>query len=124
MRPRSSRARLTKAPNPPSTVPSHPTSWGEKAEDVADWLKNKPDSVGLDANHFPIVDKRVEKDGTVVICKSGAKSLKGTKLDYLRFSAAEAALHLGGMEYDTREGFNPDGEMTAKIEYYGNIFPA
>lgn len=52
-----------------------------------------------------------------MICKIGDEDLKGTKLDYLRFDAAEAALHLGGMEYGTWEGFNPDGKRTAKIEY-------
>ena len=84
---------------------------------MADWLKRKPDSVKLDANHFAILDRGAENDGTVVICKIGDKDLKGSKLDYLRFDASEAALHLGGMEYGTWEEFNPDGEWTAKIDY-------
>lgn len=90
---------------------------GKKVEDAADWMKNKPDNVALDANHFVILDKRAEKDGTVVLCKIGDKDLKGTQLDYLRFGAKEGATHLGGMEYGTWEGFNPDGGHTAKIEY-------
>lgn len=84
---------------------------------MADWLKRKLDSVKLDANHFAILDREAENDGTVVNCKIGDKDLKGSKLDYLRFDVSEAALHLGGMEYGTWEEFNPDGDWTVKIEY-------
>lgn len=58
-----------------------------------------------------------EKDDTIVICRIGDNHLKGTNLDYLRFHAGVAVLHLAGMEYGTWEELNPDGKRTAKIEY-------
>lgn len=90
---------------------------GMKVEDVAEWLKKKPDSVDLDPHHFAVLDRRAEKDGTVVICRIGDERLNGDQLDYLRFGANEASLHLGGMEYGTWEEFRENGMDTAVIEY-------
>jgi hypothetical protein len=90
---------------------------GEKVEDVAEWLKQKPETVDLDAHHFVILDRRAEKDGAVVVCRIGDAHLEGDKLDYIRFPAEMASLHLGGMEFGTWEDFNFDGSATAKIEY-------
>lgn len=116
-RPKENLAKIYKeALNLPLTDPSHLTS-SKSVEDAADWLKEKPDSVDLDTHHFAILDQRTGSNGAIVICKIGEMNLKGDKLDYLRFDAAEAALHLGRMEYGTWEGSIPDGTKTAKIEY-------
>jgi hypothetical protein len=99
--------------------PSYPYSdfVGQKVTDVAQWLKLKPETADLDEHHFVILDRRAEKDGTVVVCRIGDAHLEGDKLDYIRFPAEMASLHLGGMEFGTWEDFNGDGSGTAKIEY-------
>jgi hypothetical protein len=96
----------TKAPIDPSFQSGFV---GKKVEDVAEWLKNKPDYVDLEEYHFAILDRGAEEDKTVVACRIGDAELKGDKLDRVRFPAKMSALHLGGMEYGTREECMGDG---------------
>lgn len=97
------------------------TVWnGKKVEDAAAWLKELPSDRQLDAHHFAILDKRAAEDETMVICRVGTEKdgkLQGDELDYLRFPANEAAVHLGGMEPDMWDGFSDGGRGSAKIEY-------
>lgn len=86
---------------------------GKKVEEVAKWLQEKPDDVDLDSHHFAILDRRTEKDGTIVICRIGNKDLEGDQLDYTRLEANSASLHLDGMEYGTWEELS----ATTEIEY-------
>ena len=93
---------------------------GKTIEDAAEWLKNKPDGVDLEAHHFAILDGCAERDGSVVVCKIGDKDLNGSELDYSRYSARGASNFLRGMEYGEWEelkepAINP--KKSAEIEY-------
>ncbi|KAF1988476.1 hypothetical protein K402DRAFT_391707 [Aulographum hederae CBS 113979] len=93
---------------------------GKKVEDVAEWIMKKPDDVDVDSHFFAIVDRRAEKDTTLVVCRIGDKYLKGEELSAMRFSAHDASLHLGGMEFGLWEDFvgeDGKGGGLEKIEY-------
>ena len=89
---------------------------GKKVEDVANWLKNKADNIDLDDHHFAILDRGAKGEETVVVCRIGDKNLKGDNLDWIRFPASRASLHLAGMEFGEWEDFRGDGRP-ADIKY-------
>lgn len=73
---------------------------GKTVEDVAKWMRKKPESVNFDDHHFVLLDKRAEKDGTVIVCRIGGMLLDEPEdLDYMRKSAFEASAMLQGMNY-------------------------
>lgn len=84
----------------------------KKAEDVAEWLKDKPNDVDLDEHHFAILDRGAEEDETVVVCRIGDAHFKGDKLDWIRFPAKTS----GGMDYGNWEDFRGEGPPS-KIKY-------
>ena len=55
---------------------------GKKVEDVANWLKKKPDTVDLDPRHFVILDKGAAEN-TIIVCRLGNAEHKGDALYYI-----------------------------------------
>ncbi|KAL8862176.1 MAG: hypothetical protein Q9178_001632 [Gyalolechia marmorata] len=50
--------------------PSSPSPFvGKSLEDVAQWLRGKPQSVYLDARFFGVLDKQTAKSGKVAVCR-------------------------------------------------------
>ncbi|KAF2113500.1 hypothetical protein BDV96DRAFT_661639 [Lophiotrema nucula] len=89
---------------------------GKKVEDVADWLRNKPDSTDLDLHHFAILDKTAQ-DGKIVICRIGGPKLKDqSDLDFMRLSALDGTQFLRGISAGMWEEAKEDYGK-AKIEY-------
>jgi hypothetical protein len=89
---------------------------GKKVEDAAEWLRNKPETIDLDAHHFAILD-RTAQDGKIVICRIGGRKLDDQNdLDYMRFDALEGAQLLRGATANTWEEAKEDAGQ-AKIEY-------
>lgn len=89
---------------------------GWTVQNVADWLRNKPETVDLDPRHLAILDRKA-KDRTIVVCKIGDKALEGDRLDYLRRDASDAACFLLGIDYADWEFRSADGKNSARIEY-------
>lgn len=90
------------------TEPPIPDGWtspwiGKSVEDVAKWLRAKPDFVDLDSNYFAVLDAKAV-DGTVVVCKIGDKQTKGDEITMVRDQARHSSTHLAGMEYYERGG--------------------
>ncbi|KAL8753157.1 MAG: hypothetical protein Q9184_005507 [Pyrenodesmia sp. 2 TL-2023] len=42
---------------------------GKSLEDVAHWLRGKPQSVDVDDRYFGVLDKQAEKSGKIAICR-------------------------------------------------------
>ena len=89
---------------------------GQTVEDVAEWLKQKPASVDLDAHHFAILDRKSGKDRSIVVCKIGDIDLKGDRLNYHRYPAQRASTLLMGIEYGEWEETSPE-ESSTIIQY-------
>ena len=70
---------------------------GSKVEDVAEWLREKPDSVDLDSNHFAVLDARAV-DKSIVLCKIGDRKLRGDSLSLTRHLARSSSNFLMGMD--------------------------
>lgn len=63
-------------------------------EDVANYVKNKPDDADLDIHFFAVLDKSTV-NGKVVICRQGGKYLRDMDdLDFLCVDAEEGAAEL------------------------------
>lgn len=70
-----------------------------KVEEVARWLREKPDTVDLDGHHFAVLDDQ-SVDGSVLVCNIGDKELQGNALDYRRWESGKAACTIiMGLEY-------------------------
>ena len=70
-----------------------------KAEDVAKWLKGKPDGVDLDSQHFAVLDANTVEDKKILVFKIGDIDRKGHELDSFRFDPQRAAGFLAGLEW-------------------------
>lgn len=76
-----------------------------------------PDTVGLDAHHFVVLDKGAEKDGTMIVCGVGGTLLKNPEdLSYMQMEVAEGGLLLMGLEVWKWEKRKMDAE-TSELEY-------
>lgn len=60
---------------------------GKKAEDVAKWLKDRPEDADIDIHFFTILDKSA-KEGSIVVGRQGGYNLKD--LDNLEFIRLDA----------------------------------
>lgn len=92
---------------------------GSTLEEVARWLRNKPEDTDLDSHHFGVVDKRSAVEGTVLLCKIGDKDLNGNDVTCRTEHARDAGNFLLGLEYGEWEQSLPSAKDTAlnKVEY-------
>ncbi|KAF2717422.1 hypothetical protein K431DRAFT_233168 [Polychaeton citri CBS 116435] len=89
---------------------------GQRVEEVAKWLKQKPDTADLDGHHFAIIDRISGEDKSIIVCKIGDKDLQGDKVDYRRYLARRASTMLQGLEYGEWEEIHRNPTDT-KIQY-------
>lgn len=106
----------TKGTKPPISS-SYKSPWvGKKVEDVAGWLKNKPEEADIDINFFAVLDKSAMK-GEVVICRIGGPELKDMeKLHLLRLKAYEAVQQIYVAQFGNWED-EEERSGRAEIEY-------
>ena len=79
-------------------IESWTSPWiGNKVEEVAEWLREKPDTVDLDSNHFGVLDATAVGK-SVVLCKIGDSKLRGESLSLTRHSAQSSSNFLMGMD--------------------------
>lgn len=94
---------------------------GKKAEEVAGWLRAKPDDVDIDMHFFAILD-RTAKDGFVVMGRQGGYRLEDlNNLEFIRTDPYDAGLTLYGQNIglweDTRAGSSVPQENLDNIKY-------
>jgi hypothetical protein len=103
------------------TKPPIPTSLksgflGKKAEDVVEWLRQKPKDDDVDGNFFAILDKTAS-EGKVVIGRLGGYDLEDMEsLEFMRMEAEMAALILRAIQPGRWEEVR-DSTGTAEVEY-------
>ena len=91
---------------------------GSKLEDLAEWLRNKPDILDLDPHHFAVLDAGAQGwPKSIVLCKIGDRELNGGKVDCMRYRADFAGSSLFSLNIGEWENRNPDGKKSAKIDY-------
>jgi hypothetical protein len=89
---------------------------GKKAEDVATWLKNKPEEADIDTHFFAILDKSAEK-GLMVTGRQGGYDLKDTNnLEFIRLNAEYATASLYAAQPGTWED-TKESRGLAEIQY-------
>lgn len=85
----------TQAPiNPSSSSPFI----GKSLEDVAQWLRGKPQSVDVDARFFGVLDKQTAKSGKVAVCRLNDPNVEKEVAWCILKSAEESTLYLGGLD--------------------------
>jgi hypothetical protein len=70
---------------------------GSTVEAAARWLREKPDTVDLDSNHFAVLNNEAV-NGIVLICKIGDQKLQDDALSIRWQSARHSSNFLNGME--------------------------
>ncbi|KAL8991388.1 MAG: hypothetical protein Q9169_007880 [Polycauliona sp. 2 TL-2023] len=73
---------------------------GKGLDDVAAWLRGKPESVDVESRYFGVLDKQAAISGKVAICRlNDPKVTKEVAWCILR-KAEESSLFLGGLDSD------------------------
>lgn len=89
---------------------------GWKGEDVAKWLKSKPEEAAIDVHFFAIVDKSAEK-GFLVIGRQGGRYLKDMdELEFMRLDTEFATASIYAAQSGTWEEIKTSKGL-AEIEY-------
>jgi len=89
---------------------------GKKGEDVATWLKNKPNEVDIDICFFAILDRSADK-GSMVVGRQGGRELKDMDdLELMRFDAEFATASLYAAQSGTWDEMKTS-TGSANIEY-------
>lgn len=81
--------------------PSFSSPWvGKDLEDVARWLKGKPQSVDVDPRYFGVLDKQAEKSGKIAICRLNDPKVEEKVASCILNDASYSTLFLGGLDSD------------------------
>lgn len=72
----------------------------KSVEDVANWLRNKPEDVRLETKFFAVLDKKATQ-GKVVLCRIADDKEKPTEPSCVLRGADQSSLTLVGMEAGT-----------------------
>ncbi|KAL8922959.1 MAG: hypothetical protein Q9172_003337 [Xanthocarpia lactea] len=79
--------------------PSSPSPFvGKSLEDVAQWLRGKPQSVDVDARFFGVLDKQTAKSGKVAVCRLNDPKVEEETAWCILKTAEESTLYLGGLD--------------------------
>ena len=103
----------TQAPIDPSS--SSPFV-GKSLEDVAQWLRGKPQSVDVDARFFGVLDKQTANSGKVAVCRLNDPKVEEEAAWCILKPAEESTLYLGGL--DSNLDWNEDvmyGKYTLEL---------
>ncbi|KAL9013260.1 MAG: hypothetical protein Q9173_002045 [Seirophora scorigena] len=73
---------------------------GKRLEDVAQWLKGKPQSVDLDERYFGVLDKQAEKSGKIAICRLNDPEVEREVAWCILRAADYSTLFLAGLDSD------------------------
>ncbi|KAL8906214.1 MAG: hypothetical protein Q9171_006357 [Xanthocarpia ochracea] len=73
---------------------------GKSLEDVARWLRGKPQSVDVDDRYFGVLDKQAEKSGKVAICRINDPKVEEEAAWCILNKADYSTLFLGGLDSD------------------------
>ncbi|KAL8834669.1 MAG: hypothetical protein Q9176_007354 [Flavoplaca citrina] len=80
--------------------PSFSSPWvGKGLEDIAQWLKGKPESVVVDDRYFGVLDKEAGKSGKIAICRLNDAKEEEVASCILR-KADVSTLFLAGLDSD------------------------
>ncbi|KAL9591494.1 MAG: hypothetical protein Q9179_007666, partial [Wetmoreana sp. 5 TL-2023] len=89
----------TGTPTPIDPSFSSPVA-GKSLEDVAQWLRAKPQSVDVDGRYFGVLDKQVEKSGKVAVCRLNDPKVEKEVAWCILKKAEESTLYLCGLDSD------------------------
>ncbi|KAL8656070.1 MAG: hypothetical protein Q9210_000508 [Variospora velana] len=73
---------------------------GKSLEDVARWLRGKPQSVDVDNRYFGVLDKQAEKSGKVAICRLNDPKVEEEVASCILRKANYSTLFLAGLDSD------------------------
>lgn len=86
---------------PPPIDPSFSSPFvGKSLEDVARWLRGKPQSVDVDGRYFGVLDKQAEKSGKVAICRLNDPKVEKEVASCILNEADYSTLFLAGLDSD------------------------
>lgn len=71
---------------------------GKSLEDVAQWLRGKPQSVDVDDTFFGALDKQAEKSGKIAVCRLNDPKVEREVAWCIMKKAEESTLYLGGLD--------------------------
>ncbi|KAL8900044.1 MAG: hypothetical protein Q9207_005882 [Kuettlingeria erythrocarpa] len=73
---------------------------GKGLEDVARWLRGKPQNVDVDPRYFGVLDKQAEKSGKIAICRLNDPKVEDKVASCVLNDANYSTLFLAGLDSD------------------------
>ena len=71
---------------------------GKSLEDIARWLRGKPQTVNLDDTFFGVLDKQVEKSGKIAICRLNDPKVEEEVAWCILRPAGGSSVYLAGLD--------------------------